>query len=164
MVGMDAMTEVLSDANVEAFVRNELRLLNHNKFSEWIDLYTDDGLYFIPIDEDQVDPERYDMIMYDNKPLMQIRKENFGRDDSPSMEYPVRSMRMISDCSVISRSDNYCEAEAPFIASIFYQVMRWYAGYFYYKFVVVEGGIKIKSKQVNLLDMDAPQGPILTYL
>ena len=153
-----------SQTAIERFVRHELKLLNKNRFDEWIDLYTDDGVYFMPLDESQTDPERYDMIMFDNKPLMQIRKENFGRPDSPSMEYPIRSMRMITECDIQERSDSACLVEAPFMASIFYQSMRWYAGYFYYKLVHSNDSFKIKSKQVNLLDMGAPQGPIITYL
>ena len=149
---------------VERFIRGELQLLNRNKLDEWIDLYTDDGMYFMPLDESQADPERYDMIMFDNKPLMRIRKENFGRPDSPSMEYPIRSVRMISGCDIEIQADDSCRAEAPFMASIFYQSMRWYAGYYHYELVREEDRLRIKSKQVNLLDMGAPQGPILTYL
>lgn len=149
---------------LEQFIRAELRLLNAHDFAAWIDLFADDGVYFMPLDEAQADPELYDMIMYDNKPLMRIRMENFGHPDSPSMEYPIRSLRMISDCQIVEDTGATCTTETPFMASIFYQDMHWYAGTYRHSFVRDAGAIKIKSKQVNLLNMGAPMGGIMTYL
>lgn len=149
---------------VERFLKDELRLLNRNDLEAWIDLYTDDGIYFMPLDEDQADPARFDMIFYDNKPLMKIRKENFGHPLSPSMQYPIRSMRMISDCEIIEKTAESCRVETPFIASVFYQEMHWYSGIFFHDLVRQDDTIKIRQKQVNLLNMGSPQREIVTYL
>jgi len=153
-----------TEAVVERFIKDELRFLNRNDLDSWIDLYTDDGVYFMPLDEDQTDPALYDMIFYDNKPLMRIRRENFGHPLSPSMEYPIRSMRMISDCEILTKDADSCRVETPFIASIFYQEMRWYSGVFFHDLVRQDNTIRIRQKQVNLLDMGSPQGVIMTYL
>ncbi|MEM7571203.1 MAG: aromatic-ring-hydroxylating dioxygenase subunit beta, partial [Pseudomonadota bacterium] len=117
-----------------------------------------------PLDEAQTDPDVYDMIMYDTKALMRIRLENFGHPKSPSMEYPLRSMRMMSDCRIIETSQDSCRTETPFMASIFYQSMQWYCGTYFHDFVREDGSLKIKRKQVNLLNMGAPMGAIMTYL
>ncbi|MEO0410787.1 MAG: aromatic-ring-hydroxylating dioxygenase subunit beta [Pseudomonadota bacterium] len=149
---------------VERFIKAELRHLNAHDFAPWIDLFTDDGVYFMPLDEAQCDPSTYDMIMYDTKALMRIRLENFGHPKSPSMEYPIRSMRMMSDCQIISQNGDTCRTQTPFMASIFYQEMNWYCGTYYHDFVRDAGAMKIKRKQVNLLNMGAPMGAIMTYL
>lgn len=153
-----------TESVVEQFIKGELRLLNRNDLDAWIDLFTDDGVYFMPLDEDQADPTLYDMIFYDNKPLMRIRRENFGHPLSPSMQYPLRSMRMISDCEIVEQSGDACRVETPFVASIFYQQMNWYSGVFFHDLVRREDRIKIRQKQVNLLNMGSPQGVIMTYL
>lgn len=153
-----------TEAVVERFIKDELRLLNRNDLDSWIDLYTDDGVYFMPLDEDQADPKLYDMIFYDNKPLMRIRRENFGHPLSPAMEYPIRSTRMIADCEILKKDAQSCRVETPFMACIFYQEMRWYAGVFFHDLVRHDDTIRIRQKQVNLLDMGNPQGVIMTYL
>lgn len=153
-----------TEAVVERFIKDELRFLNRNDLDSWIDLYTDDGVYFMPLDEDQANPAVYDMIFYDNKPLMRIRRENFGHPLSPSMEYPIRSMRMISDCEILAKDTDSCRVETPFIASIFYQEVTWYSGVFFHDLVRRNDTIKIRQKQVNLLNMGSPQGVIVTYL
>lgn len=149
---------------LERFIKAELRYLNAHDFKPWIDLFTDDGIYFMPLDEAQSDPDVYDMIMYDTKPLMRIRLKNFGHPQSPSMEYPLRSLRMISDCQIVSQSANSCQTHTPFMASIFYQQMHWYAGTYIHDFVRQGEALKIKRKQVNLLNMGAPMDAIMTYL
>lgn len=156
--------ELFSEAKLLRFIQDELRLLNKNDFDPWIDLFSDDGVYCIPLDEAQTDVSTYDMVMYDNKALMKIRKENFGHQASPSMKYPMKSMRMVSDCRIIESHGTICRTDTPFMASIFYQEMHWYAGTYLHEFVRVDNSIKIVRKQVNLLNMGAPLGPIMTYL
>ncbi|MFK8051154.1 MAG: aromatic-ring-hydroxylating dioxygenase subunit beta [Halioglobus sp.] len=156
--------DAFNETDLLRFIQDELRLLNRNDFDAWIDLFTDDGVYCIPLDEAQTDVSTYDMAMYDNKPLMKIRKENFGHHASPSMKYPMRSMRMVSDCRIIEFDETRCTTETPFMASIFYQEMQWYAGTYCHQLVRVGGSIKIARKQVNLLNMGAPLGAIMTYL
>lgn len=158
------MTQGFDRATLESFIKAELRYLNAHNFAPWIDLFTDDGVYFMPLDEAQADPDIYDMIMYDTKALMHIRLENFGHPQSPSMEYPIRSTRMISDCQIIKETADQCRTETPFMASIFYQKMHWYAGTYFHDFVREAGALKIKRKQVNLLNMGAPMDAIMTYL
>jgi len=153
-----------NETDLLRFIQDELRLLNRNDFDAWIDLFTDDGVYCIPLDEAQTDVSTYDMAMYDNKPLMKIRKENFGHQASPSMKYPMRSMRMVSDCRIVESDEASCVTDTPFMASIFYQEMHWYAGTYSHQFVRVGNSIKIARKQVNLLNMGAPFGAIMTYL
>jgi len=158
------MSEMFTEETLLRFIQDELRLLNQNAFDDWIDLFTDDGLYCMPLDESQADVSTYDMIMYDNKALMNIRKENFNHPASPSMKYPMRSMRMVSGCRVIEVDAVSCKTETPFMASIFYQEMHWYAGNYYHEFTLIDGVLKIKRKQVNLLNMGAPLSAIMTYL
>ncbi|MGI3170041.1 aromatic-ring-hydroxylating dioxygenase subunit beta [Pseudooceanicola sp. C21-150M6] len=156
--------QLFEEEALNRFIRQEIRYLNKNLFDPWIDLFTEDGIYLMPLDEDQADPAIYDMIMFDNVSLMKIRRENFGHPDSPSMAYPMRSMRMVSDSAITAADAESCQTETPFVASIYYQKMTWYAGTYIHHFRAEGEALKLTRKQVNLLDMGAPQGAIMTYL
>ena len=37
------------------FVVNEARLLDDKRYAEWLDLWTDDGIYWVPLTPEQTD-------------------------------------------------------------------------------------------------------------
>ncbi len=41
---------------IEAFLVHEARLLDERRFEDWLDLFTDDGWYWVPIEPDQDNP------------------------------------------------------------------------------------------------------------
>lgn len=55
----------LSRAEAESFLYREARLLDEGRLEEWLELFTEDGIYWIPIVEDS-DPEREPSILYDD--------------------------------------------------------------------------------------------------
>lgn len=57
---------------IEAFVYREARLLDEWRLEEWLDLFTGDGVYWVPID-DKSDPEQNASIIYDNKRRREMR-------------------------------------------------------------------------------------------
>ncbi|MFT5349460.1 MAG: 3-phenylpropionate/cinnamic acid dioxygenase small subunit [Gammaproteobacteria bacterium] len=83
MVEKNEMT-LLSIAEAEAFVFMEARLIDDNKLEEWLTLFTDDGIYWIPSDE-SAEPESETSIIYDNtrqreKRIYQLRNKHLAQD------------------------------------------------------------------------------------
>ena len=48
-----------SRSAVEDFLYMEARLLDNRQFEEWMDLFTDDALYWVPAGRDDIDPSRH---------------------------------------------------------------------------------------------------------
>jgi len=59
--------------NAELFLFHEAWLLDHFDFEAWLDLYTDDAVYWVPLEVGQSDPLTTHSLVYDDKRLMQIR-------------------------------------------------------------------------------------------
>src|SRR5712692_5476267 len=51
---------------VESFLYREARLMDEHAYDEWLALWTDDALYWVPCNEDDIDPERHVSIVYEN--------------------------------------------------------------------------------------------------
>ena len=54
---------------------NEARLIDEQRFDEWLDLFTEDGRYWMPLEMDQTDPILHQSLFYDDMLLMRIRVE-----------------------------------------------------------------------------------------
>lgn len=55
------------------FLSHEAWLLDHFHFDQWLELYSDDAVYWVPLELGQADPISTHSLMYDDKRLMQIR-------------------------------------------------------------------------------------------
>ena len=68
---MDAPT----DQDLIGFVVHEARLIDQHRFEEWLDLFADDGYYWMPLEWGQTDPRLTTSLMYEDKLLLRIRVE-----------------------------------------------------------------------------------------
>src|SRR6202035_4256260 len=51
----------------------EARLIDEHQYNEWLSLWTEDALYWIPCNSDDADPARQAMIIYDNRDRLEER-------------------------------------------------------------------------------------------
>ena len=58
---------------VEAFLYHEAALLDAGALDDWVELFTDDGVYWVPARTDAPDPARHVSIVYDDKPRLLVR-------------------------------------------------------------------------------------------
>ena len=50
---------------IESFLYYEARLIDEHQYDEWLSLWTEDALYWVPCNEDDFDPERHISIVYE---------------------------------------------------------------------------------------------------
>lgn len=58
---------------VEQFVYREARLQDDHEYEAWEALWTDDGVYWIPANGGDIDPEKEMSIVYDNRSRISVR-------------------------------------------------------------------------------------------
>jgi len=59
--------------SVEQFLFHEARLLDSGKLEEWLDLFTDDATYWLPLEQGQADPLETSSLIHDDKTLLALR-------------------------------------------------------------------------------------------
>ena len=87
-------------ARVEAFLIHETALLDERRYPEWIELFTPDGVYWLPANRDDTDPKTHVSLIYDNVARL---KERLVRADSGmfwAQDPPTRATRVIGNLSV----------------------------------------------------------------
>jgi benzoate/toluate 1,2-dioxygenase beta subunit len=59
--------------NVEQFLYHEARLLDTGQLEAWLELFTDDATYWVPLEENQNDPIETSSIIHDDRTLLELR-------------------------------------------------------------------------------------------
>src|SRR5437899_11174302 len=58
---------------VEQFLYHEARLLDTQQYEAWLELFTDDATYWVPLERDQKDPLETSSIIHDDRTLLELR-------------------------------------------------------------------------------------------
>ena len=58
---------------VEQFLYHEARLLDTQQYEAWLELFTDDATYWVPLERDQKDPLETSSIIHDDRTLLGLR-------------------------------------------------------------------------------------------
>jgi len=70
------------------FVYDEARLIDDKRFDDWYELFTDDGIYWMPLTRDQPDGVNHTSLLYEDKLLLRVRIERLKSPRSFSQHQP----------------------------------------------------------------------------
>lgn len=89
----------LSRSEAEDFLYREVRLLDERRFEEWLELFTGDGLYWIPMDEN-ADPEKEPSVLYDDTVTRRQRVYQLLHQPHYSQIPPSRTVHFLSNVEI----------------------------------------------------------------
>ena len=163
---------MVSDADHQAvveFLYREARLADEARYAEWLALWTDDGVYWVPATTDpDADPEQAHLAH-----LRQPRAPRDPRQAAPDRP-PLQPGARVARCggsSPISRrrkaEDGELVAESNFVlAELSIQAkheMHWWVGRATHRLRRVDGALRMSGKKVVLINAAEPL-PNLSFL
>jgi benzoate/toluate 1,2-dioxygenase beta subunit len=145
---------------VAAFLYREARLADEARYAEWLALWTDDGVYWVPatIDPD-ANPERHLSHIYDNRARIETRVKLLQTGVRYSQEPASRMRRLISNIEVESVGDGELVAGSNFILA----ELAVQAGRATHRLRRVGGDLRMSRKTVVLVNAAEPL-PNLAFL
>ena len=150
---------------LERFLYREAELLGRADLESWMRLYTDDGIYWMPVKEDQEDGLNHISIFYDDKTLMDIRARHMKHPRAPSKGVPLRSSHIIGNVELEDYSQDQCIVTSNFHCAVAYQdQQKYYAGWNRHTLVRDGDSWLIKLRRVNLINCDASHVSIQSYI
>ncbi len=166
-VGRDRPLSFESDAllrEVEAFVHHEGNLQDRHEYDAWESLWTEDGVYWIPANGDDIDPEKEMSIIYDNRSriALRIRQLHTGRRLAQTPQSNL--VRVISNIEIVSLAadDIHVRANAIIFESAPRRDTLWGTRY-EYTLRRIGGALKMARKKVLLVN-NAKALPNLAFL
>ena len=76
------------------------KLIDEHRYDEWLALWTEDGLYWVPCNSDDADPARQAMIIYDNRARLEERIYRLTSGAAWAQQPRSRTRRLISNVEV----------------------------------------------------------------
>lgn len=161
----DRLGEVVSLAEAEATLFREGRLLDRLNLDEWQSMFTDDGIYWIPVDESKA-PGTSASLVYDDKLGREERVHHLLHLPFAAQNPRSRMVHLISNVEVVEHRDRISTVASnqviyevrggdytqvglgklsTIVASVEHQLLR------------INGVIKIRQKKILLIDRDMPQ-------
>src|SRR3989442_11968559 len=109
---------MLSDTEHRAvveFIYREARLADEARYAEWLALWTDDGVYWVPATTDpSADPDKHISHIYDNRGRIETRIKMLQTGYRYSQEPASLMRRLISNIEVAAADDGELVAQSNF--------------------------------------------------
>jgi ethylbenzene dioxygenase beta subunit len=141
---------------LEAFVLREARLLDERRFSDWLALFAEDGVYWVPAAPGQASPQDALSLFHEPKPLLAMR---VARLERPDMHAQAPVTRTIHHVSAVEVADLEVRS-ALLIAEWRAGESRWFAARVLHRLRREPAGLRIALKRVDLIDSEAPHRAI----
>lgn len=87
----------------EQFIYREARLQDEHRYAEWEALWTDDGVYWVPANGDDIDPEQQMSIVYDNRSRIGLRVRQLLSGRHYSQEPRSRLRHLVTNIEITGR-------------------------------------------------------------
>ena len=145
---------------VEQFVYREARLQDELDYDAWEALWTDDGVYWVPVNADDSDPEREMSIIYDNRARIATRIKQLHTGKRHSQTPPSRLRRLISNVELLDPDAAHPDDVRVGANFLVYEsrergVTLW-AGRSEYRLRREDGDWRMAAKTVYLVNNDRP--------
>ena len=142
----------------ELFLIHEGRLLDDREFEAWMDLFTEDGHYWVPSIPDQADPFTHASLFFDDRQLMKTRIERLRHTRIHVQTPPSRTNHMISNVLVEEADEangTYLVSSSMLMGEYRLDVQRFFMGRQFHRLVKEGDSFRIALKRVNLINCDS---------
>lgn len=144
---------------VEALVFAEARLLDEQRFEDWLALFTADAIYWVPGQPGQRSPHDALSLVYERKPLLALRVRRLAEPGIHVQTPPARTHHHVSAVEVRACADedaDYAADSSLIVAEWRGEDARWFAGRACHRLRIEAGTLRIVEKRVMLINCDAP--------
>lgn len=164
--------EPITRAEAEAVLFREARLLDRMQLREWLELYTADGLYWIPIDE-TLPSGRTASLVCDDAPRREERVFHLEQLPFPAQAPRSRTVHLVSNVEVLGTDDrgdtrvNSSQVIYEMRTGDYTQIglgeLSTSVATVEYLLTREPQGIRIRLKKILLINREMPQGN-LTFM
>lgn len=154
------MTEVLTftDSRVMRAIQliwTEAAVLDAKDYPAWEEMFTDDGLYVIPIDPDTDDFAASLNMVYDDTRMRRLRVQRMMQGYAPSAVAAARTVRIVSRFTVEEVSDDAVVVRSAQILNSFKRnSFSTIGAELTHRIALADDGDKIALKVARLIDSE----------
>ena len=84
----------------EEFLYHEARLLDEQRYEEWLALFAEDATYWVPLEQAQKDPFETSSIIHDDRTLLELRVKQLRHPRAHARQPLARTVHQVSNVMV----------------------------------------------------------------
>ena len=143
---------------IEQFLYREAYLLDRNRLAEWFALYTEDSIYWVPLEANQTDPLGNCSIIYDDHRLLDVRVRQATHAWAHARNPLARTCHQVSNVMILPNADSATEllvCSNLLLVEYREERQRVFGGVCEHRLRPTGQGFKIASKRIDLVNSEA---------
>jgi benzoate/toluate 1,2-dioxygenase beta subunit len=146
---------------VEQFLYLEARLLDTQRYEEWLDLYTEDATYWVPLEQGQSDPIGTSSIIYDDRTLLELRVKQARHPRAHARLPLARTVHQVGNVSVVSETGSLIHVASTLTLVEFRsETQRVWGAQVEHRLRRTAHGLRIAQKRVDLVNSEGELGGV----
>jgi 3-phenylpropionate/cinnamic acid dioxygenase small subunit len=141
--------------NVEQFLYHEARLLDTQRYEEWLALFTDDATYWVPLEQNQRDPLETSSIIHDDRTLLELRVKQARHPRAHARQPLARTVHQVGNVMVSEEGKNEIKVNSTLqLVEFRAEKQRVWGALVEHRLRRVNGSFKIAHKRVDLVNSE----------
>jgi benzoate/toluate 1,2-dioxygenase beta subunit len=144
---------------IEEFLIHEARLLDEQRYDDWLGLFTADAWYWVPIEPGQENPHGTVSLMYDDRRMLETRVRRLGADDRLHAQEPrSRTSHIVANVTI----EGEAPAQGDYVVRSKFQMLeyrrdkqRLFGGTCLHGLKRENGSFRIRWKRVDLVNCES---------
>ena len=149
----------IEEIDLVNFVIREARMLDEQEYDTWLDLFAEDGIYWMPLEVGQTEEKLTTSLMYEDLLLLRTRVQRLSGKRTFSQK-PKSHCQHLLQTPIVDKMDtpnNDYQVFTPFhYVEVRNDEKELYAGWMKHSLAIENEKLKIKLKRVDLVNCDAP--------
>ena len=139
----------------EQFLFHEARLLDTQRYEEWLQLFTDDATYWVPLEQNQRDPFETSSIIHDDRTLLELRVKQARHPRAHARQPPARTVHQVGNVMVSEENGGEITVYSTLQLTEFRnQKQRLYGALVRHRLRRAGEGFRIAHKRVDLVNSE----------
>ena len=140
---------------VEDFLYHEARLLDTQRYEEWLELFTDDATYWVPLEQGQQDPFETSSIIHDDRTLLELRVKQARHPRAHARQPLARTVHQVGNVIVSDAGSGELKVHSTLqLVEFRNERQRLYGALVEHRLRQVNGAFKIAHKRVDLVNSE----------
>jgi len=147
---------------VEQFLYQQSEILDTRQWQSFIDLFTNDGIYWVPITLEQTEWEGSPSIFAEDKLMMEVRMRRVLHPNAWSQAPMWATNHLVSNVVIEKETATEVRVRSRFqLMELRRDTVRHFGGTYRHTLVKSAGGYKIKLQRVDMFNSQAPYDYVL---
>jgi 3-phenylpropionate/cinnamic acid dioxygenase small subunit len=137
------------------FLYHEARLLDTQRFEEWLELFTDDATYWVPLQHNQQDALETSSLIHDDRTLLALRVKQLRHPRAHARLPLARTVHQVGNIQVLKESGiEVLVASTLSLIEFRNEKQRLWGALVEHRLRRTPAGLKIAHKRVDLVNSE----------